>query len=52
MFVWTCLFSINNVDDQLDATVTIYWYSYQLNMFQAIFCPSSEVQDCLLQYVV
>ena len=25
--------------DQLDATITIYWYSNQLNMFRAIFLP-------------
>ena len=38
--------SINNVDNQLDATITIYWYSNQLNMFRAIFCPYSGAQDC------
>jgi len=43
---------VNNVEDQLDATLTIYWYSNQLNMFQAIFCPSSGAQDCVLQRVV
>jgi len=29
----------NNVEDQLDATMTIYWYSNQLNRFRAIFLP-------------
>ena len=37
MFVWPCIIHINNVEDQLDATITIYWYSNQLNMFRAIF---------------
>ena len=52
MFVWPCIIDINNVEDQLDATITIYWYSYQLNMFRAIFCPSSGAQICVLQLVV
>ena len=52
MFVWPCIIDINNVEDQLDATVTIYWYSNQLNMFRAIFYPSSGTQDCVLQLVV
>jgi len=43
---------LNNVEDQLHATITIYWYSNQLNMFRAIFCPSLEAQDCVLQLVV
>jgi len=46
MCVWPCIISINNVEDQLDATITIYWTSNQLNMFRAIFCPSSGAQDC------
>jgi len=44
--------NINNVEDQLDATVKIYWYPNQLNMFRAIFCPSSGAQDRVLQHVV
>ena len=43
---------INNVEDHLEATITIYWYSNRLNVFRAIFCPSSGVQDCVLQRVV
>ena len=46
------LWTINNVEYQLDATITIYWHSNQLNMFRAIFCPSSGAQDCVLQLVV
>ena len=30
-------FPINKVKDQLDATITIYWYSNLLNMFRKIF---------------
>ena len=52
MFVWPCIIEINNVEDQLDATVAIYWYTNRLNMFRAIFCPSSGAQDCVLQHVV
>ena len=33
---------MNNVGDQLDATITIYWYSNQLNMFRAIFAHPQE----------
>jgi len=44
--VWPCINGINNVEDQLDATITIYWSSNQLNMFRAILCPSSGAQDC------
>jgi hypothetical protein len=44
---------VNNINDQLDATITILLISkHQLNMFQAIFCPSSGAQDCGLQHVV
>ena len=39
MFVWLRIIDINNVEDQLDAKITIYWYSNQLNMFRAIFLP-------------
>ena len=46
MFFLRCIIDINNVEDQLDATIIIYWYSNQLNMFRAIFCPSSGAQDC------
>jgi len=42
----------NNIDDQLDATITIYWSLNQLNMFRAIICPSSGARDCDLQHVV
>ena len=42
MFVWPCIIDINNVADQLDATITIYWYSNQLNMFRAIFAHHQE----------
>jgi len=42
----------NKVEDQLDATITIYWSSKQLTMFQAILCLSSGVQDCDLQHAV
>ena len=54
IFIWPCIVDIhvNNVEDQLDATITIYWYSNQLNMLRTIFCPSSGVQDCVLQHVV
>ena len=34
--------NLNNVEDQLDATITIYWYSNQLNMFRAIFAHPQE----------
>ena len=37
-----CIIDINNVEDQLDATKTIYWYSNQLNMFRAIFAHPQE----------
>ena len=37
---------------ELDATIKIYWYSNQLNMFRAIFCPSSGAQVFVLQLVV
>ena len=50
--VWLCIMDINNVDDQLDATIKIYWYSNWLNMLRAIFCPSSRALDCILQLVV
>ena len=43
---------INNVEDQLNATIKIYCYSNQLNIFRAIFCPSPGAQDCVLQHVV
>ena len=33
---------INNVEDQLDATIKIYLYSNQLNMFREIFAPPQE----------
>jgi len=33
---------VNNIYDQLDATITIYWSLNQLIMFRAIICPSSE----------
>ena len=33
------MLDINNVEDQLDATITIYRYSNQLNMFRAKNCP-------------
>ena len=42
MFVSPCIIDINNVEDQLDTTVTIYWYSNQLNMFRAIFSHPQE----------
>ena len=42
MFVWPCIIDINNVEDQLNATVEIYWYSNQLNMFRAIFAHPQE----------
>jgi len=42
----------NNVDDQLDARITIYWYFNQLNTFRVIFCPSSGALNCVLQLVV
>ena len=51
MFVWPCIFDINNVEDQLDVPITIYWYSNQLNTFRGIFCPSSGAQDCVLQLI-
>ena len=48
----TCIIDINIVEEQLDATITIYLYSNQLNMFREIFCPSAGAQDCVLQLVV
>jgi len=33
---------VNNVGDQLDATITIYWYSNQLYLFRAIFAHPQE----------
>ena len=50
--VWPRTVDINKADDQLDATVPIYWSSNQLDMFRAILCPSSGAQDCDLQHVV
>ena len=44
--------TVINVEDQLDATIIIYWCSNQLIMFWTIFCPSSGAQDCVLQRVV
>ena len=44
--------ALNNVQDQPDTTITIYWHSNQLNTFRAIFCPSSGAQDRVLQHVV
>ena len=52
IFVWPSIIKISNVEDQPDATITIYWYFNQLNMFRAIFCPSSGAQGCVLQRVV
>ena len=52
IFVWPCIIDVDNVEDQLDATITIYWYSNQLNMFWAIFFPSSGAQDCVLHHVI
>ena len=52
MFLWPCIMDINNVGDQLDATITIYWYSNHLNTFRTIFCPSSGALDFVLQLVV
>ena len=52
MFVWPYIIDVNNIEDQVDASISIYWYSNQLNMFRAIFCPSSGVQYCVLQHVV
>ena len=43
---------ISYVADQLDATITVYLDSNQLNMFRAMFCPSSGAQACVLQHVV
>jgi hypothetical protein len=43
---------IQNDGQKLDATVTIYWSSNQLNMFREIFCPSSGAQDCDLHLMV
>ena len=38
MFAWPCIIDRNNtVEDQLDATITIYWYSSQLNIFGQFF---------------
>ena len=48
-FPRTPVSNINNVEDQLDATI-IYWYSNQLNMFRAILCPSSGAQDCFTTF--
>ena len=50
--VWSCIIDTNNVEDRLDAAIKIYWYSNQLNMFRAIFFPSSGAQDGVLQHVV
>ena len=43
---------VNNIDDQLNATITISCSLNQLNMFRAIICPSSGAQYCDLQHVV
>jgi len=32
---------VNNINDQLDATINFFWFLNQLNMFRAIICPSS-----------
>ena len=45
MCVWLCIIDINNVEDELDVTIKIYWYFNQLNVLRAIFCPSSGAQD-------
>ena len=42
MFAWPCIIDVNNVEDQLDATINIYWYSNQLNMFRAFFVHPQE----------
>ena len=41
--VWPCIINVGKViqKNQLDAKITIYWLQDQLNMFWAIFCPSS-----------
>ena len=35
----TKVLKINTIQDQLDVTITIYWYSNQLIVFRAIFLP-------------
>ena len=42
MFVWPCIIDINNAEDQLNGTVTIYWYSNQLNIFREFFAHHQE----------
>ena len=42
MCVWIFIFDINHVEDQLEATIIIYWSSNQLNMFRANFAHPQE----------
>jgi len=47
MCVWPCVIGINNVEDQLDATVAIYWSSNQLNMFREFFAHPQERKNVI-----
>jgi hypothetical protein len=48
IFVWLCIVNVNKVGDQLDASLTVYWYSDSINMFRALL----PIFSCVLQHVV
>ena len=52
MYAWPCLIDINNIDNQLDATITFINNSDQLNMFRAIISPILRSTRLCLQFVV
>ena len=42
--------NINNINNQLDATMSFINRFNQLNLFWANICPSSGTLDCVLQF--
>jgi hypothetical protein len=52
IFVWPCIMDTNNIDNQLDAKITVINNSNQLDMFRATISPIFRSIRLCLQLVV